>query len=350
MKSKETKKRNEISILTAFFCIAVIFIHLTAAPVSKLIVGSWPYAFFYIFNKSLSFVVPGFIFLSGLKLAYSYRQRTFTSGTFLYKRFSRIFIPYIFWYILYYLYFLDHGFMAKKNIGEHILSFCLGTMVSPFYFITIIMQFYLLFGLFHWAFQRFSAKKLLLFILVIQLLWLKFVAFPRDDRFFLTYILYFAMGCGAGYHFDSFQAWIKSKRVEISIAIWYIIILLFFTINAYTHTIHNTYLQNARIISCLFSGFSILFFYRLALYFDQILPAKLMKTMQLTDQASYYIFLSHSIMIYICNDWWYQMGRVSIVGRFLYTCSILFPTVFIGCILYTVLKESFYKLIHRPGY
>ena len=135
---EKTKRIQEVHFLTTIFCICVVLIHLTADPVTKLQVGSYQHTFFYIWNKCMTFVVPGFIFLSGIKLGSSYRNKKFNFIDFFKKRFLKIIVPYSIWYLLYYLLFRSLGFIENLNINQHIVSYLMGTMVSPFYFITII--------------------------------------------------------------------------------------------------------------------------------------------------------------------------------------------------------------------
>ena len=62
------KRKNELSLLNIIFCLLVIFIHIASAPIAGLSKGSWQYGVFFVPWRLSSFVVQGFIFLSGLKM------------------------------------------------------------------------------------------------------------------------------------------------------------------------------------------------------------------------------------------------------------------------------------------
>ena len=61
----------------------------------------------------------------------------------MFKRIKTVLIPYIFAVLIYYVYFMRNGYFpfSVKDIVFYVLS---GSLVSPFYFIVAIMQFYLL--------------------------------------------------------------------------------------------------------------------------------------------------------------------------------------------------------------
>ena len=62
------QRKNELSSMNIVFCLLVIFIHVSSAPVTGLSKESWQYAVFFVPWRLSAFVVQGFIFLSGLKM------------------------------------------------------------------------------------------------------------------------------------------------------------------------------------------------------------------------------------------------------------------------------------------
>jgi len=102
----ETKNRHltEFSICSVIFCLIVVFIHVSSEAVTLYNKQSVIYIIVLSLWRLSSFVVQGFIFLSGLKLFLK-------SGGFSYKRFyisrlKRVVIPYIVVFCLFYLYFV----------------------------------------------------------------------------------------------------------------------------------------------------------------------------------------------------------------------------------------------------
>lgn len=344
MDKTSNKRIEEISILTAIFCCAVIFIHLTANPVTGLNKTSFIFKLFFVFNKSLTFVVPGFIFLSGIKLSFSYKDKQLNFLDFLKKRFVKIFIPYLVWYIIYYIYFRNAGYMESKTVYQHIFSFLLGDLVSPFYFITVIFQLYFLFGIIQWFFKKFNNFYLLLFVVLLNFLFLKFVFFKYDDRFFGTYFLYFILGFYAGLNYKNFYNFLKNYSLIISLL--YILITVYNIYLSYNAYVYNAPFENYRVINGLFSLISILFLYRISIAIYSCLNKKIFFVFNKIEQASYYIFLSHCFVIYICSDFWFRLGQTSIVGKFVFSSIILFPIVFLLSIGYVSFKNKF-KYVYK---
>lgn len=335
----EKKKLNEIYILTTFLCVFVVLIHLTSAPVTKLPKESLEHMVFFIGNKALSFVVPAFIFLSGLKLCYSYRDKKFIFSEFFIRRFSKILIPYLIWYVIYYIYFRKLGYVAQRDIPTHIFCFLMGKLVSPFYFVTIIFQFYFLFGCILFLFKRFHHAFLLIFTVSIQIIYFQFFYFQYEDRFFGSYLIYFVLGCFAAFHIEQFRCFLDRHKIEIClftflISVWY----LYF---AYTANVFQAIFYHWRIVGCLFSLSMILVFYQFSYFLCR--ESILLSIYKSIDNASYYIFLSHCFVIYYCNEIWYNMGNIDLIGQFFFDTIITFPVVFLGCIGYDKLKKMISK-------
>ena len=89
-------------------------------------------------------------------------------------------------------------------------DFNVGNLSSPFYYIVIVMQFYLLMPLWLWALKHIPAYLafgvgLLTFFFMQQfsyILSLGGIDFPYSDRVFLTYLLFWVAGLYVGKHYD----------------------------------------------------------------------------------------------------------------------------------------------------
>ena len=68
------KKKTELSFLNVFFCALVILIHVLSAPVTQLEKQSVQYALVFFPWRLSAFVVQGFIFLAGLKMALGFSK------------------------------------------------------------------------------------------------------------------------------------------------------------------------------------------------------------------------------------------------------------------------------------
>ena len=103
--SQGTRKK-ELSLLNLLFCILVVLIHCLSQPVSVLDRSSWQYALVLCVQRLAFVSVPGFFFLSGLKLTlFADRHRSLMK--YWLGRVRTILLPYILAVAIYYLYFLS---------------------------------------------------------------------------------------------------------------------------------------------------------------------------------------------------------------------------------------------------
>jgi len=336
----EKQKLRELFILTSILCCFVMMIHLSSYPVQLLRVGSLQHRIFFLGNKALSFVVPGFVFLSGLKLAYSYREKEFMFFEFMKKRFSKILIPYTFWYIAYTILFQRLGYAEAKTPIQHIYSFFIGDLVSPFYFITIIFQFYLLFGIILFLFKRYNHQVILFLAVVAEFIYLNYIYPPYEDRFFFTYLLYFFLGCYVAFHLSGFQKFLQ-KGTSFFYGSY-----LFFTywhvFHAYDSAVNGVPYGYWRVISCLFSLSAIFAYYRLSMALQRKCNEKNMIAFKKIDGASYLVFLSHCFFIYLCNELWGKIGFASVIGRFILNTLVVFPVAFGGAFFWMYAKKRWF--------
>ena len=331
---QEKRAFKEISMLSALFCVFVVFIHITSFPVEHLIKGSWQHFIFYISNKILTFVVPGFIFLSGFKLSYQYKDKKFCFPAFFKERVVKIFVPYLCWYVVYYVFFLLRDYITMKSPGGLVLSVLVGDLVSPFYFIPLIFQFYLLFGVIRWLFERVDHKLLLILAFFMNFVFLEKIFFRYDDRFFAAYFFYFVLGCYFGKRgrvFNSYK-WI--------VGIIYVAVAALYLYFSYHAVVYASPFPHWRTAALLFSTASIFAMGLLANWLCSVMSQRAFHIVLKVDMASYSIFLSHCLMIYVCDILWQKTGISSVIGQTIFTASILIPVVFISCILFSQLKKK----------
>ena len=131
--------------------LAVIVIHVTAPYMgwnSDVTVCGMNLAF--ILNQACRFSVPLFILLSGTALGL--KDGTVSAVPFWKKRFAKVGIPYVVWFILYEL--NNHDFRLSAYLEDisaapaaHLRRFLLGQAAPHLYFISILLQLYLLYPL-----------------------------------------------------------------------------------------------------------------------------------------------------------------------------------------------------------
>ncbi len=343
-------RKNEISFLNVLFCLLVIFIHITSAPISELDKESVQYILFFIPWRLSAFVVQGFIFLSGMKMFLKPTGKTDYKKYYL-SRFKKIILPYIFAVFAFYLYFVNRGYFPFKvqDLAGYILK---GDLVSHFYFVIIIAQFYLLRPLWEIILRKTQAKNktqivIFLISLVISVWCAKYlpdflkkvlnISFAYNDRILSTYLVYWIGGVFAGAGYDAFKCFVKKLDI---IYLLYPAAAFLEVYLAYKSFTGNTvaFAENMHFFYCIFA---ILFCFKMGSKFaDYVSQNTLFKWI---NASSYYIYLVHPIFIFIIDKLMKTYGIISTESTFLirglvtYFCSILI------CTLYLNIKEKIVK-------
>lgn len=189
-----------IDSLRGIAILAVVLIHTTTRTLeaSGFNIASFSWALF--LNQISRFAVPLFFMLSGLVLELSYKEENYWS--FVKRRFSKIFIPYIFWSLFYYL------IVYNRNHDSLVKVFLTGNASYQLYFIPTLCIFYLLFPLLRKAYKIISNKYVLVLITISQLVFLyrdyyiKGYDFDDPVRIALMSYFFFIVGIVAARNMD----------------------------------------------------------------------------------------------------------------------------------------------------
>lgn len=148
-----------------------------------------------------------FLICSGFGLYYSSIFNKLTWISFIKKRLNKVYFPYIFIVFISSIFpfmyigtnkiqaLLSHIFLYKMFIEKYEASFGI-----QFWFISTIIQFYLVFNLLCFIKNRLDNKKFLIFSILISLLWATFISsfhlaqYRIWSSFFLQYIWCFSLG------------------------------------------------------------------------------------------------------------------------------------------------------------
>lgn len=336
-----TKERiDETNIIRGIACLAVILVHITASPAITLNPGSIHSIVFTLLNRGAKFTTPTFVFLSGLTLFYSYGERDLKYGRFLKKRFSSTLIPYIIWSTIYFLYFYLQGIysLSLKFFVENTL---LAKMSYHLYFVLTITQFYVLFGIFLYAYRKYNSHILLSVSLVINLLFLKYgaVSMGYSDRFFLNYIFFFSLGCYVAKNLSEVKQFIIKFKYYIILG--YLITTLYESYLFYKIYIVYTPVDVFMVLLSwvVFSTISIF----MLIYIGIVVLDKSPKTNNIfktISKSSYYVYLSHPLILNISDKWLIEAGVYSTTGRAILNMIIVYSTTLAGSIGYTKLKAN----------
>ncbi len=343
MGTANKKNRAEIALMNVLFCLLVIFIHVSSNPITNGDRKSWQYFFVFAPWKLAAFVVQGFIFLSGVKLFLNPKPHLNYKKFYL-GRIKRVVLPYLLWVVIYYLYFCSRNYFpfSVSDLFGYILR---GDLVSHFYFVIVIVQFYALMPFWRWLFSKTSPAVLLPASLVLMLLFQKWlpqmletlflgVSFPYNDRLFTTYLFYWVAGCYVGLYYEAFTTMLKERLGSISVIFGISLILnLLFSYLSVRRAQPMPWLEHLHVF---YTISAILFVFALALK-----PAgKRIANIALVrgiNRASYNIYLSHCLFIFAVDEWMLERG---IHGLFV-TYLIRIATVYIGSVLCCMLYDGF---------
>ena len=229
---KEKKEKIYFLDIYRFLCIfAVISIHVTSDPVSKIPVNTWPYFVYYIINIGSSFAVPAFLFLSAFVLFYNYEDRWNIKMTksFFYKRFISTIIPYIIWSFFYYAVLqVSLGQNIFNEINKFLIQLFTGKNYAHLYYIIVIAQFYLLFPVLMGLVKKFPyfRKYLVQFSIIFQIVFFLlnkyFLHIKATGSIFFTYMLFYCVGAYIGLNYQALKNYLTKKPLRWIIA-WIII-------------------------------------------------------------------------------------------------------------------------------
>lgn len=347
------KRNPEISALNVFLCLLVIFIHVSSAPVTWYEKDSLQFAVVFAMWRSANFAVQGFIFLAGVRFFLSKRDiidyRRFYIG-----RFVKIIIPYIVWNVIFYLWFLSKGNILFP-IQEFPLHIIRGDLVSPFYFVVVIVQFYALAPLWRLIIKKSNMLATLIISAVITLILGQYLprlltlvfpefSFKLNDRVLTTYLIYWIGGCYVGKYYDKAKAWVK--KIRNPIIILFVLLLLTEVILSYISFSGIFYLRWLEYIHFLYCICAVLFFFMLfsLIYENRSIKNRLIIAV---DRTTYLIFLMHCLVIFMINDVMVNMQITSITLAYIIRIITVYPIAIIGCILWDKFKTRLFSLIGK---
>jgi len=314
------KRIELINFLKGYAILTIIFYHLfQGMNISKY------------FNYAISFGGTGihtFIFLSGLSLYYSYLNKPITYLSFLRKRLSKIYIPYViiviitalvsFWLPVYknsWYTFGGHIFLYKMFDNSIIVSYG-----YHFWFISTIIQFYLVFFLLIWLKRKLSNGIFVAVGLAISLSWLLFIFISKLNyslvyaRFMFEYFWEFMVGMALA----EFVA-VNKKIPEIPNH-WYGIIGLVCT------TLYALLAIQFEMLGILFNDIPGLIGYTaIAIFIYNFRITHLNRFIFFSGEISYSLFLVHFLVILIIRHIYQVCGYEYWIG----TAILIVPVIYL---------------------
>jgi len=344
-RGERMQKLEDISLLRALSCLAVIMIHVTAFIIFLEDTGETAQIFLSFLNALSVFAVPAFLLISGYTLSYKYTKVKMFWGQFFGKRLSNVLVPYICWTVLYYALFVVQG-MQSLSFSLLLKNLLLGNMVYHLYFVVIIVQFYLLFGVFRFLWSRFDSFLLPLAFLIINILFMRYFSFMYIDRFFMRYVFFFVWGGYAAQHREQFQGFLEKQIVRIVLLIGYLLMAVRAAIRYYQKFVlgHPYDVFTEDLYWVFYCTVAILCYWSITILLSRTGPVRIKKLLDKISSASYYIYLAHPLAIFAAQ---YLMNKLSVYStstRLILVCGLIFGVVFPLAILYQEKKGTLFKM------
>ena len=292
----------------------VILIHTTTRVLERTSYNLEVYKSALFLNQIARFAVPLFLIISGFVLELTYKENL-NFWQYIKKRFSRIFIPYVFWSLIYYFLVFNQN---HDNLVHVLLT---GDASYQLYFIPTLCIFYLIFPLLHKMYKYIVRPEFLISLVILQLYvlrndyFIKNITLPDPLRISILGFSFFIIGMIAAHNYEKIlefsKKW-KALLVILFVILGYYIFTESFSQYFITYNI-NAFYSSWRPSTFIFTIISGLFFYSL---FEKIDLYKFSK-------LSFLVFFIHAVVLEVV--WRYYANFVS--PNF-YFDLIFFITVF----------------------
>ena len=313
-------------------------------------IHSVKYNFVMIPWRLCSFVVQGFVMLSGVKLFLNGKDKL-PFGKYISGRIKGVIVPYAVCFVVYYLCFaLVYGY-PLFDVGFIIKNFLMGNLVCHLYFIPIIFQFDLLFPIWKKLVAKCTPKIVIPIAIIFSMLAEMFlprvlntvfqdVNFVYNDRVFTTYLSYWLIGCYIGKNYDAFCNMLRKYFAGICIVFTIsLVAVISFSYLAYNQLATIPYIN---LIHSFYVLAVCIFLYavtvRIPIEFWEKAPF-----MNNIDRASFYIYLYHMLMVLFAQWMIDRLGICVQGGAFIIRAAIAYGVTLPGCILYQKIQKRLLK-------
>ena len=345
------KKKTELDILNVFLCVLVVFIHAASEAVTGLPASAPMFLPVCVLWKAATVAVPGFLFVSGIKLGLSLKNQNKNYISFLGNKLLKIYLPYAVYVLLYYLYFVSEQYFEFEFSALFSYIF-IGDLTAHFYYIVILMQFFILMPILKQWVEKAHPAFLLTTSLLITILFGQFlpdilraisggtINLEYNDRIFTSYLFYYVFGMLAGHKYNAFLAFLKENKKGV-IGFGVFVLLL------------NTVLYGIERTSGTYFGFAYLL---QTVYCVGVLPLLMLITVSLSkgkafeskwfqtaNGATYSVYLLHLLVMFIINDNIINVNNFGVFEAFCIRFALVFVISFALCMGYVWIKQIISK-------
>lgn len=288
-----------IDILRIIAIVCVIIIHTTTRilEASHYDLMHAPWAFF--LNQIFRFAVPLFFFISGFTLTLNYSYHT-SYFTFIKKRCSKIFLPYIFWSFIYFLFVYTQHTSGVFSY-EFLDNLLIGNASYQLYFIPSLLIFYFIFPIFYYLYPILKQKIIVvcLFILEIILLtsdyYMEPLPFYLPIRIAMLNFFLFFLGMIFSHHREKIVTIVKKIKLIIMFCTLFMGgIVVFEAYSNYIQTGNYLYFYSQWRPSILLYSIGII-----SLLYACFKNAKPVRLVHILSSLSFFVFFFHIIVLEI---------------------------------------------------
>ena len=328
----------ELKYFNAIACLLVVLIHVLSVGIDNADVSSWQFMLIYFPWRISAFVVPAFIFSSAVKMGKGF-QSTYSFDAYknyIKKRFTKIYLPYIFWNIIYYYIFLRIDYV-QASWGGFLKMLLIGDLSAPFYFVVIIMQFYLLYPLWRWLVLRVKYRYLIITSVLITFIFSHLQLFLLHfgynlqycRRIFAVYLVFWMIGLCVGKEYNYIRK--KCSRMKLIPFCGFFIVILYAIVSYfdYVNLICILDFITIKMLVDLITIYILLCFCIWLCRFDSFINRMLV----CISNVSYSVYLSHCLFLTLITNYLYFLGKSDLttllVARFAvcYTIPFLIGTI-----------------------
>lgn len=339
----------ELTYFNAICCLMVILIHVLSIGIVSVDKRTWQAVSIYIPWLISSMVVPAFLFSGAMKVGAQLRNpdRIPPYGRYVCSRFQKIYLPFVLCNVVYYLVFMYFHYI-EGSFSDFFFRLITGTLSSPFYYVLITMQFYLLFPLWRILIQKVPFPCALLSSALITLFSLRLstalgfvgVNFPYSDRIFTSYLIFWVLGLYVGHSYDRVDRYLTPNKASLLLmGVPYLLYLLISYLQ-YAGVFYLIDLNNCKLFTDCISIYVLLLLSRRLTR----APSAVRGILRRIHSASFFVYLYHCVFL--------EVGYAFFLGRGIHQLSLLLPLRAAVCytapfMLYFLRNKLFSFLKHK---
>lgn len=330
-----TRRLEELSVLNVLFCLMVAFYHITSQTAASLDHLSWQFALTVFLQRTTCISLPGFFFLSGLKLTLPSPGREKPLSQYYRGRAGRLLVPYVLAAAVHYLVFVILGWYPF-SVTDFLQQTALGTLSAQFYFVVVLAQFILLAPVFRAIPRRWPPVILLPVSLVLTQLSGPFfshvaqhfpVLSPCTRLAFPNFLFYYLAGCCAGTYYENFRTMlVKNRSLIVPMALCFTCADQLACFLHYSGRSTIPYLESLHLLYYI-SGILLLCSWPATVW-----TGSAGRLLHAVDRASYLIYLYHCLVITLFNAWAPRQGITNAGVQFLLRTAVTYGVTIGGCV------------------